>query len=83
METIFDHGITQDEARKVFGLETPEDLQWYKERDLSHNTRMAAIAMLYLSRGNLEAAKEYIERIQDEGYRLSIRMALLHPDLVR
>ncbi|SMC28536.1 hypothetical protein SAMN02746041_03277 [Desulfacinum hydrothermale DSM 13146] len=83
METIFDHDPTPEELETVYNVRTEEDLARYR-RTLATgaDTQLGEIARLYLHRGDHQRAARYLADIRDPGYRLTLEMAYLHPDLL-
>ena len=62
METIFDHGITDEEFDLLFGeYRTKEDIKAIKSQDEHY----ALIASLYAFRDDPAKMDEYIEKIKD------------------
>lgn len=70
METIFDHNITPEEMRKVFGL-TPE--LWTPEKILSLGSQRGHYEMLYRLyryRGDVDTAMKYADKIPDDVHKV-------------
>ena len=67
METIFDHNITPEEMRKVFGL-TPE--WWPRVKVLamgfSQRDHYEMLYRLYRYRGDVDTAMKYADKIPDD-----------------
>jgi len=76
IETIYDHGLTEEERLQWFGLEffypkTKEEyLQRLRERYKNPKSLLSRIwedlFILYLRRGDWAKAKEYLTRIEDK-----------------
>ena len=66
METIFDHGITDEEFKLLFGkYRTKEDIRAIKDQDKHYEL----IAALYALRDDPVKMEEYIEKIKDPQFR--------------
>jgi len=62
METIFDHGVTDEEFELLFGkYRTKEDIKTIKSQDEHY----ALIASLYAFRDDPVKMDEYIEKIKE------------------
>ena len=82
IETIYDHGVTEEERRQWFGIEifypkTKEEyLQKLRERYKNPKSMLSRIwedlFILYLKRGDWAKAKEYLTRIEDKKLRWTI-----------
>jgi len=82
IETIYDHGLTEEERRQWFGLEifypkTKEEyLQKLRERYKNPKSMLSHIwedlFILYFKRGDWAKAKEYLTRIEDKKLRWAI-----------
>jgi len=73
METIFDHGITDEEFKLLFGkYRTKEDIRAIKDQD-SH---YAMIAELYAFRDDPVKMQQYIEKIRDRQLQTDIARML-------
>lgn len=83
METIFDHNPTPEELAIVFGIRSQDDLGRYKRTmALGADTQLGEIARLYLHRGMKDRAAQYLDSIRDQGYRFTLALAYLSPDVV-
>jgi hypothetical protein len=83
VETIFDHEPTPEELALVFNIRSREDLDRYK-RTMARgaDTQLGEIARLYLHRGMEDRAAQYLASIRDPGYRFTLELAYLNPDLL-
>jgi len=69
METVFDHGITDEEIKKLHGDDFTRELLKELIKDSKHDSAMWSIAMLYALRHDFKTAEKYISKIQDEKFR--------------
>jgi len=73
-ETIYDHGITDDEILEMCDG-YPETREEYFEV-LSHDSAMSDLFRLYRMRGQPEKSDHYLEQINDDLFRNQIKMML-------
>jgi hypothetical protein len=92
IETIYDHGVTEEERRQWFGIEifypkTKEEyLQKLRERYKNPKSMLSRIwedlFILYFKRGDWAKAKEYLTRIEDKKLRWAIVFMITGGDVV-
>ena len=73
VETIFDHGVTDDELSELM-LESKNDYLYSIDQD----TAYVDLYWLYDMRGDTNKAHKYLDSIQDLKYRNSITMTCCH-----
>jgi|GEM_PF-936213 len=71
LETIFDHGITDDELWQLTDG-NPEPLDEYLY-GLSQDSAYADLYRLYGIRGNTDRALYFMEQIQDQGFKFQFK----------
>jgi uncharacterized protein HemY len=92
IETIYDHGVTEEERRQWFGIEifypkTKEEyLQKLRERYKNPKSMLSRIwedlFILYFKRGDWAKAKEYLTRIEDKKLRWAIVFMITGADVL-
>jgi hypothetical protein len=83
MDTIFDHDPTPEELERVYQIRSQDDMDRYlRTAATGSDTQLGEIARLYLDRGQMERAVQYLAAIKDPAYRATIELAYLHPDLI-
>jgi len=92
IETIYDHGLTEEERLQWFGLEifypkTKEEyLQRLRERYRNHKSILIQIwedlFTLYFQRGDWAKAKEYLTKIEDKKMRWLIVFMITGADVL-
>jgi len=72
-ETVFDHHITENEQKALFGyVLSPEDVEFYKIR-ISNDGAYALLYHLYRLRGDMKKAEEFLNKIKDPLHALSVK----------
>jgi uncharacterized protein HemY len=92
IETIYDHGLTEEERLQWFGPEilypkTKEEyLQRLRERYRNNKSILISIwedlFILYFNRGDWAKAKEYLTRIEDKKLRWAIVFMITGADVL-
>jgi len=74
METIYDHGVTEQELTALFGPEEERETRDEYLEFLSSDSACADLYLLYQHRHQPNRAAEYLGRIADESYRRTVGM---------
>ena len=81
METIYDHGVTEQELTVLFGPEDERESQEEYFEFLSSDSASADLYLLYKHRRQFSRARYYLNRIVNESYRRTIGMPFCRESL--
>jgi hypothetical protein len=79
VETIFDHGVTDDEMINLFGYIEEIDIYSYK---LSNDFALGDLYRLYKLRGKEKSANEFLSKLSSESEKENITRSGCCDDLV-
>lgn len=74
METIYDHGVTEQELTVLFGPVDERETREEYFAFLSPDSAYADLYLLYRWRGQFDRAVQFLDHIQDERYRRTVGM---------